>query len=301
MTGRKEIRENEFENYHPAVLFCYFVVMFVFSMMLMHPLCIALSCLGAFSCEALVCRGAMRKIAGSLLIIPVSACFNPLFSHEGATVLLYFPNGSPLTLESVLYGAAAGGMLCSVIAWFSCFHAVMTGERLTCIFGRLIPALSLVFTVSLRFVPRTAEQLREIARAQKGIGKGLSDGTPRQKLQNALSVLSSLVTASLEGAIGTADSMKARGYGLPGRSAYSIFRFRARDAAASVLTAGCTALVIFGIAAGKADFRFFPTLRAASTGASGAVFLVSFGLLCFLPAAAELWEEWRWKAFESKR
>ena len=38
-----------------------------------------------------------------------------------------------------------------------------------------------------------------------------------------------MVTWSLESAIDTADSMRSRGYGEPGRTAFSIYRFDDRD------------------------------------------------------------------------
>ncbi len=41
--------------------------------------------------------------------------------------------------------------------------------------------------------------------------------------------MSILVTWALENAIDTADSMKDRGYVLPGRTAFSIYRFDRRD------------------------------------------------------------------------
>ncbi len=41
-----------------------------------------------------------------------------------------------------------------------------------------------------------------------------------------------MVTWSLENAIETADSMRARGYGLPGRTSFSIYRFDSRDSSA---------------------------------------------------------------------
>ena len=53
-----------------------------------------------------------------------------------------------------------------------------------------------------------------------------------QRVRSALRVFSIVVTWSLESGIITADSMRCRGYGLPGRTAFSIYRFDDRDRAA---------------------------------------------------------------------
>ena len=47
--------------------------------------------------------------------------------------------------------------------------------------------------------------------------------------KNLLKIFSAMISWALENAIDTADSMKARGYGLPGRTAFSIFIFDKRD------------------------------------------------------------------------
>ena len=46
-----------------------------------------------------------------------------------------------------------------------------------------------------------------------------------QKLKSAVTVFSVMVTWSLENAVETADSMKSRGYGLPGRTGYSASKY----------------------------------------------------------------------------
>ncbi len=59
----------------------------------------------------------------------LAALVNPAFNHEGATILTYLPSGNPLTLESMLYGAAAAVMLASVVLWFSSFNEVITSDK----------------------------------------------------------------------------------------------------------------------------------------------------------------------------
>ena len=98
-----------------------------------------------------VCRRPERPPCGTLFrctgcpLLLFSAVLNPLFNHEGATILTYLPDGNPLTLESMLYGVSAAAMMVTVILWFSCYNSVMTSDKFLYLFGRVIPALSLLF------------------------------------------------------------------------------------------------------------------------------------------------------------
>ena len=122
----------------------------------------------------------------------MAALINPAFNHEGITILTYLPSGNPLTLESVLYGIAAAMMLAAVITWFSCYTAVMTSDKFIYLFGRIIPALSLVLSMTLRFVPKFKVQLHVVSEAQRCVGRDVSDGSVPQRLRNAVTILSRL-------------------------------------------------------------------------------------------------------------
>ena len=69
-------------------------------------------------------------------------------------MLFYLKDGNPVTLESILYGVGSGIMLACVVSWFSVFHAVMTSDKFMYLFGKVIPAFSLLLSMCLRFVPR---------------------------------------------------------------------------------------------------------------------------------------------------
>ena len=54
-------------------------------------------------------------------VLIVTAIINPIFSHEGITIIGYFNTGNPITLESIVYGICSSIMFISVILWFSLF------------------------------------------------------------------------------------------------------------------------------------------------------------------------------------
>lgn len=226
--------KDAFSGHHPTINFLYFALVLLFSMCLMHPVYLAISLTGALAYDIyLKGRKAARfAVMGLLPMAVFAALVNPAFNHEGATILTYLPSGNPLTLESMLYGAAAAVMLASVVLWFSSYNEVMTSDKFVYLFGRVIPALSLVLSMSLRFIPKFKAQMQTVSEAQACIGRDTKNGSVLRRVGNAVRIFSILVTWSLENAIETADSMRSRGYGLPGRTAFSIYRFDDRDKAA---------------------------------------------------------------------
>ncbi len=301
LPGMEENQMNEFKTYHPIVNFIYFVFVIGFAMFLMHPVALGISFLCSLlsSCLAAGEKGAKARICYMLPMLIIMALINPLFNHEGITILWYFPSGNPLTLESIFYGLGAAGMIVSVIGWFSCYHQVMTSDKFIYLFGRIIPSLSLILSMTLRFVPRFSQQLKVVINAQKCIGRDLSCGTVLERAKNGLHILSVMVTWSLENAIETADSMKSRGYGLPGRTAFSIFRFDKRDRNALLILLSLGLYTLCGSLMGGMDFRYFPSVKAAEISLFGISVFLSYLLLCIYPVMMELWEVRKWKAFRS--
>ena len=164
-----------------------------------------------------------------LPMLIMTALINPAFNHEGVTIIDYLPSGNPLTLESIIYGLCAAAMIVSVICHFSCYNEIMTSDKFICLFGRIIPAMSLIISMTLRFVPKFAAQLKVVTNAQRCMGRDVSEGSIIKRAKNGLNILGIMTTWSLENAIETADSMKSRGYGIPGRTAFTIFTFDKRD------------------------------------------------------------------------
>lgn len=99
-----------FSRYHPLVNFLFFALVLAYSMVLMHPVCLAVSLTGALVYAGEL--GGRRALAGhlkfALPVLLLAAIVNPAFNHAGITILTYLPSGNPLTLESILYGLAAG-------------------------------------------------------------------------------------------------------------------------------------------------------------------------------------------------
>jgi len=287
-----------FSGFHPLVNFFYFALALAFGMCLMHPVCLAISLTGALAYN-LYLNGRRAVQFAVLYMLPMlllMAVINPAFNHQGATILTYLPSGNPLTLESVLYGLAAASMLIAIILWFGCYSAVITSDKFVYLFGRIIPALSLVLSLTLRFVPKFKAQLAQVSMAQRCVGRDAGTGSLFQRLKNAITILSIMITWALENGIETADSMKSRGYGLPGRTAFSIYRFDERDRAAMLWLAFCGVYVGSGWLAGGLYWRYFPMLQGAEANALTVSFYLVYLALCLTPLIINLYADWRWRA-----
>lgn len=295
------VNKDTFSGYHPIINFLYFGFVLSFSMVFMHPFCLALSLVCALI-YAVYLNGKKAMRFSLFYMLPMflmAAILNPAFNHEGATILMYFKSGNPLTKESILYGIAAASMLVCVISWFSCYNAVMTSDKFVYLFGRIIPALSLVLSMTLRFVPKFKAQIAVVSHAQKCLGRNVSDGSVLQRVRNGVTILSIMITWALESSIQTADSMKSRGYGLKGRTAFSIYRFDKRDRSALLFLMFCGAYVIFGAFRGALYWRYFPTLKGVGFGLYPLSVFLCYFVLCVSPVLMNLMEDRKWKALQS--
>ena len=174
------------------------------------------------------------------LFIILSAV-SPLFNPNGQTILFTYLGGRAYTLESLYYGMALAAMFISVIIWFASYNRVMTSDKFMYIFGRGAPSVSLVLSMILRLVPAFRRKIFQITAARKCVGKAGDTGTKKERLDNGMTVLSTLTTWALEGGIVTADSMRSRGYGTGRRTSFALYRFDRRD---GILMALMTVLMI---------------------------------------------------------
>ena len=290
---------HSFERFHPAVNFIWFLCVILFSMLFMNPVCLGISlCLSFLT--AVNMKGRLMLGFGLRVLVPVmvlTTLINPAFNHGGVTLITYLPGGNPLTLESIVFGLAASAMIGSVICWFSCYNRIMTSDRFIYLFGRVIPSLSLVFSMILRFVPRFGAQLRQIHGARKAL-YGEKQGL-KGRIRSGVGVFSAMIDWALESSIRTSDSMKSRGYGKRGRTAFSIYTFDRRDGALLGVILALSIYVLAGRFTGAVDYRYFPDFRAAAGGLYTLTVFLAYGALCAIPLLIELRERLQWNAFES--
>lgn len=271
----------------------YFITVVTLSMLSMNPIFLTIALFGAM-CYFASLEGIKKLLTSIGFYFPMFiliAVTNPLFSHNGETIL-FFLNDNPVTLEAIIYGMAIALLIIAVMYWFKCYNNVMTTDKFVYLFGRVIPKLSLILSMALRFAPLFKEQIIRISKAQKTMGL-YSSKSITDKVMGGMRVFSALLTWSLENAIDTADSMRARGYGLPGRTNFSLFAFAKRD----FIMLSCIIITLIMVLIDMPrGFSYYPTISVIDMRFS----YFALAVLMFIPFLTEIKENLKWKYLISK-
>ena len=309
-----------FKGYHPLVNVLFFISIIAFGMLLRHPVYLVISFISSTAYYLKLSGKDGRKTVFRFLLpmLLFVVIINSFFNHYGVTTLFILPSGNNFTFEALVMGIVSGITVVSVIQWFFCCNEVVTEDKFMHIFGRILPKGALVVSMILRFVPLYRRRYKEISQARKCMGLNGTDSFIC-KMKNTFKNIGILVSWSFENAIETADSMKARGYGLNGRTYYSRFQWHTGDTLALILLVLFDALIIFGLVSNSAYCIYNPyviinqpseigttyiinelNLTINPFGFLSIISLIAFTLLCFLPLTIDLKEDIKWHRLQSK-
>lgn len=287
-------------SYHPAVLFLYYILAIGFSMFSMHPVVAAASVCGGFL--LFLAGNGIKKTIGEfgffLCLFVMMALANPMVVHSGETIL-FFMNDNPVTLEAIVYGCVSALMLTGVLVWCKCYSAILTTDKFLYLFGKTIPKLGLILSMVFRFIPLFKLQIRKINQSQKTMGLYATTSIP-DRAGGSLRVFDSLLSWSMENSIDTADAMKARGYGLHGRTCFTLFRFRKRDGILLGVMGGLALLVGICFYKGAFDFYYYPYVAEIQHGGWSILGYGSVLVFMCIPGVLELKEKLSWNYLKSK-
>lgn len=283
-----------FEIYHPFVIFFYLAVAMVSTMLTMQPAFVILSfvCASAYAIYLTGWQAYVHALKRVGLLGLVVALANPLFNHKGLTVLCMWM-GNPITLEALLYGGCAAGMLMSIWLWCMCWNQLMTTDRFLHVFGRIFPTLALLLSIVMRMIPQARYKAEAIAQAQQAMGLGIAQAQGKERVRRGVRIATVLMALSLENSMDTADAMKCRGYGARRkRTSFSPFRFRRQDGVLLGVMVVLAASAIAGICLGMRTASFYPFWTPA---AISPMFYVADALFLCTPLILQAKEEWAWK------
>ena len=309
-----------FKGYHPLVNVLFFISVIAFGMLLRHPVYLVISFISSMAYYLKLSGKVGRKTVFRFLLpmLLFVILINSFFNHYGVTTLFVLPSGNNFTFEALVMGFVSGITVVSVIQWFFCYNEVVTEDKFMHIFGRILPKGALVVSMILRFVPLYRRRYKEISQARKYMGQNESNNFI-VKMKNTFKNIGILVSWSFENAIETADSMKARGYGLKGRTYYSRFQWHTGDTLAIISLTLFDALIISGLVGDSAYCIYNPYVIINPPSESGTTYiinelnltinpftilsiisLIAFTLLCFLPLIIDLKEDIKWHKLQSK-
>jgi len=287
-----------FECCHPAVNLIYFAAVLVGMITFQHPIFLVISFLCGFAYS--IKRNGRKALLFNLCLLPLVAAFALYYSsytHFGMTVLRKNMVGNNMTLESLVYGMVLGVTGAGVCIWFSCVFSVFTTDKVVYLFGKVSPRLSLFLAIALRMIPRIKKEAKKINTAQKGIGRGVSQGNFFQRLKNCIRIFSMLITWTIESLTTASESMRSRGSSLRGRKAFSIYRFDDRDRAYVVGMFLCLTLTAMAVILRQTNIFYDPKIIMTPITAMSFLFYAGYGAFCLMPLGLELWTEYRfWKA-----
>ena len=287
-----------FEKCHPAVNFIYFAGVIAGTIAFQHPIFLVISFLCAFAYS--IKRNGWKALVFNLVLLPLIVAFALYYSsyhHFGITVLEQNMIGNNMTLESLVYGFVLGAVVAGVLMWFSCVFSVFTTDKVVYLFSKVSPRLSLFLAIALRMIPRIKKEAKKINTAQKGIGRGVSQGNFFQRLKNCIRIFSMLITWTIESLTTASESMRSRGSSLRGRKAFSIYRFDDRDRAYVVGMFLCLTLTAMAVILRQTNIFYDPKIIMTPITAMSFLFYAGYGAFCLMPLGLELWTEYRfWKA-----
>lgn len=294
------LRSNElaFERFHPLALFLYYMTVIFFSMFTTNPILLAISLIGSLSYLLLIAKNVWRVIIYYSVVFLIIALTNPLFVHNGETIL-FFMNDKPVTLEAIIYGAVIGLMIIAIVFWFKSYNEVMTSDKFVYLFGNIAPKIALTLSMILRYVPLFKEQIKRINMTQKTLGLYSSDSYV-DKLLSGFRVFRSLVGWSLENSVEVARSMRARGYGLKGRTHFSLFKFFIEDYL--LLTANIIFMIVIFlmVQTNMVSINYYPFIDPFYFSGTSIFLYISTGIFVFLPTLIEMKEQLLWRLLISK-
>lgn len=215
------------------------------------------------------------------------------YHHFGVTSLRTNFIGNQITLEAVAYGFVRGLTAAAVIQWFCCIFKLITADKIVYLFGRISPKLSLFLSILLRSIPRIGVRAGRIARSREGIGKGICQGNPLQRFRNLCSLISILITWTLEDFVESAVSMKSRGYSLKGRTAFSIYRFDNRDRSLVIVFFWCLTIVLMAVLFDQTTIYYDPMIVMNRITAMSCLFYAAYAVFLLLPLGLQLVGEHR--------
>lgn len=316
---------DEFSRYHPVVNLIFYLLVLGTTMFQMSVGLVFISLFSAVVYYFMLKKTEGLKYCAVVVgIIIVSAIINPLFSHKGGTLLFYLFTGNPVTLESIIYGLISAIIIGAMLLWFSTFNQVMGVERILGAIGKVLPNVSLLITMIMRFIPQYTRHQRKVSMVNKvnkrNYGEKINllnrektekenviEARKKQKKKNGIDKIidsikegsrtfSITTTWALENSIYTADSMKARGFGTGRRTNYSNYKFQKRDYLLMGWLVILWLVVVFSLEREKVYTYYYPFIQVKN---NVVVYLI-YGLLCLTPVLINVKEEIRWLILKSR-
>ncbi len=287
---------NGFASLHPAPCFLYYVSLVVLVMTVCHPL--FLFCAVCLQVVLNIMQDGGKNLRKSIkhyiFLASIIAILNPFISHRGHTILFYFLD-NPVTLEAVVYGIVMMMSLLTILIAFVSYNIVITPDKFMFLFSSVLPKTAFLCMMAMRFVPVLKRRSKDIIIVQKTRGINVISGSFTQKIKNGMQILNILVTWSLEEAIVTSRSMRARGYGIiKSRSSYFNYKMTRIDWLVLAIILFCCVSLLYFWHTGFWHFEIYPGISKINFDINTVLFCAIFIVYLGIPIVIEGAEKLKW-------
>jgi energy-coupling factor transport system permease protein len=288
--------KSRFTTFHPLINFSYYIGSLILFMLFMHPifLIVGITILIIIHYFEDRFRNLRRWLFFMFLTGLLILVMNPLFNERGRN-LLFEVFGHRVTLEAVIYGGMSALSIVGVMALFVSYNENMTPNKLLFLFSRFLPQFAVLLMLTLRFIPLMRRRLEEISAVQTSKGISVHTGSFQERMKKGMLYIQILLTYSLEEAIQTADSMKARGYGQYKRSSYEYFTWKLSDKISLVYLTVLFLFCLYSRYSGAGVFTIYPMMESIGLQIDEQLLLFISMMFISFPLLVNLGDVFRWR------
>ncbi len=218
-----------FSKLHPLTKFIYYSFLAIIIMTVMNPGILGIITLGFLgymkNYSNLVTGKRFASFCGLFaLVVAINMITNPRGVH-----ILFYILDRPFTFESLIWGVTMALSIVNLLLLFLGGSINFSTLDFLYVFSPMLPKISLLISMSIAFCGKFVRTVRELSLILKTKGINLGHGSVRKRLGNGATILATFITYSLEESLTTADSMKARGYGICKRTNYRFHSMKRMD------------------------------------------------------------------------
>ncbi len=290
-----------FSKLHPVTKLIYYSFLAVITMTVMNPGILAMIVTGLLCYMKLFSNLVTGKRFLSLcglfsLVVAINMITNP----RGTQILFYILD-RPFTYESFIWGVTMALSIVNLLLIFIGGGINVSTLDFLYVFSPILPKISLLISMSISFCGKFVRTVGDLSVILKTKGVNMGQGSLRKRLGDGATILATLISYSLEESLTTADSMKARGYGVCKRTNYRFHWVKRMDkiyGLLSILSAIFVLVMYF-----EEIRRMGGIIGTPTFGVSENLFLLSYmltGLLVALPFIEEGRFVLKWKFLKQK-
>lgn len=283
-----------FKSLHPITMIIYYIAVFI-TVMLVQDLLIYGIILFLFICNYMVVEGVKKTLKAlkfPVIIATLMCVVTPLLNGRGRHVL-FEVFGRRITEEGIRMGLSMALSLVIILILFQHYNSLVDDHKFLYVFGRFLPKVALLVTMTKHLVPVLLKRYKVIAFVRELLKSPSNKLMDRMSESNARLLM--LMGWSLERGIITADSMSSRGYGVSNRTSYHQYRWRLKDSVTIVLTMGVLIQVIIVRVTGVVYTQYYPVYTQVDMNLIYYISTLLIGFLTVLPSLIEMKEVVKWR------